>query len=392
MPAVLILDAEQRSALAATRSLGRRGVRIITADSRMPTLSGRSRYCRSTAVYPDATLHPDAFVEALSGIVRTHGADIVLPMTDVSTMLLAPRAELLAGAKLACPPAEAYESVTDKAALVRLAQRLNVPVPHTVFCSSPSEIQSAARDLGFPVVLKPQRSKLLHAGAIETTEVRIARSQKDLDQIVTSAAWLRHMACLVQQFIPGNGAGVFAICVADGPIIWFSHRRVREKPPWGGVSVVSQSSAIPPLLRQYSSTLLSAVGWRGVAMVEYRVTPEGEAYLMEINGRFWGSLQLAIDSGVDFPWLLYQSVCGKDVDADHGYRLGRRLRWFLGDLDSLIIKLRAGSASSGERTRALWEFVRDTCDPRIRSEIFRLSDPLPAAYECAQWLSKSFFK
>src|SRR5678815_1154177 len=98
------------------------------------------------------------------------------------------------------------------------------------------------------------------------------------------------------------------MCIRDR----FAHRRIREKPPSGGVSVLSESVAADPETVRKSLALLSALDWNGTAMVEYkqdRVT--GQRYLMEINGRFWGSLQLAIDAGVDFPALLVAAALGE---------------------------------------------------------------------------------
>ena len=91
--------------------------------------------------------------------------------------------------------------------------------------------------------------------------------------------------------------------------------------------------------------ILESVGWHGVAMVEFKVTAEGTPYLIEVNGRFWGSLQLAIDSGVDFPWLLYQLANGTKVDEVTGYAVGVTWRWLLGDFTRLC-KVLLGNGSS----------------------------------------------
>jgi predicted ATP-grasp superfamily ATP-dependent carboligase len=140
----------------------------------------------------------------------------------------------------------------------------------------------------------------------------------------------------------------------EGPVAWFAHRRLREKPPAGGVSVLCESVPVDPVMRGYAEGLLSAAGWFGPAMVEFRVDPDGKPWLMEVNGRFWGSLQLAIDCGVDFPWLLYQLCRGDQVAAPEHYEVGRRLRWLLGDLDHLLLQLRGkGTADSfGEKLAA----------------------------------------
>ena len=68
-------------------------------------------------------------------------------------------------------------------------------------------------------------------------------------------------------------------------------------------------------------------------MVEFIVADDGTPFLVEVNTRFWGSLQLSIDAGVDFPYLLYQIFTSDRADSIHHYREGLRLRWLLGDLD-----------------------------------------------------------
>ena len=168
------------------------------------------------------------------------------------------------------------------------------------------------------------------------------------------------------------------------------HRRLREKPPSGGVSVYRESIPLDHNLVDKSFALLQALRWNGVAMVEFKVDArDGVPKLMEVNGRFWGSLQLAIDSGVDFPWLLYQlGTTGAVQHLTGPYEVGVRSRWWIGDLDHLLLRLRKpdselslppGSPSKGE---TIASFLR-VGDPKTKSEVFRLSDPLPGLHELA---------
>jgi len=145
------------------------------------------------------------------------------------------------------------------------------------------------------------------------------------------------------------------------------------------------SITVDPRLRSHARLLLDKAGWHGVAMVEFKVAPDGSPYLMEINTRFWGSLQLAIDAGVDFPWLLYQLACGDRPEPVDKYKLGIRLRWLLGDLDNLYLTLRDKGYSFGTKLGALGRFV--TPSPfRTRHEVDRWSDPGPAWHEIKQYL------
>ncbi len=122
-------------------------------------------------------------------------------------------------------------------------------------------------------------------------------------------------------------------------------------------------------------------------MVEFRIDRRGTPYLMEVNGRLWGSLQLAIDSGVDFPWLMLRASTGDQVEAVTGYAQGRRLRWFLGDVDHLLLQLRGrGTARTlKDRLSACLRFVGTSIDPCARNEILRSADPWPAWLELRCW-------
>jgi predicted ATP-grasp superfamily ATP-dependent carboligase len=127
-------------------------------------------------------------------------------------------------------------------------------------------------------------------------------------------------------------------------------------------------------------------------MIEYKVaTATGTPYLMEINGRFWGSLQLAIDAGVDFPMLLTRLALGQRPAPVTTYRVGVRSRWFWGDVDHVVARLRRSpdklALPPGSRGRwgAVWDFLT-SWGPASREEILRLDDPLPFLRESRTWL------
>jgi predicted ATP-grasp superfamily ATP-dependent carboligase len=143
------------------------------------------------------------------------------------------------------------------------------------------------------------------------------------------------------------------------------------------------------MLENHARALLDNAGWHGIAMVEFKVAPDGTPYLMEINTRFWGSLQLAIDAGVDFPWLLYQVATGTPPQTVTDYRVGIRLRWLLGDLDSLYLTLRDHSISLKAKLGTVLRFL--TPAPfRTRHETNRWKDMGPFWYELNHYLRDLF--
>lgn len=381
-----MLDANQRSALAIIRSLGRRGLNVVAGDHQASSLGAASRYATDSVLYPDPALSPRAFVSEITALTARLAVDTLVPATDSTTMLLVSQPDLSKFARVAVPGASSYETLTDKARLLELAGRLGIPAPVTQVAETATEAVNAAHRIGFPVVLKPGRSRYLKGDRILSTGVQIVSSPAALIHALQDQEWLGDIPCLVQQFVPGHGAGIFCLFGPSGAIAWFAHRRIREKPPTGGVSVLSESVPVDPVMQSATAKLLDAAHWTGVAMVEFRVAADGTPYLMEVNGRFWGSLQLAIDCGVDFPWLLYQLAQGLPVAAPKSYVVGRRLRWLMGDLDSLIIRLREGRTDPRLELRSIGAFLRSFADPACRQEVCRISDPHPGVREIRQWL------
>jgi predicted ATP-grasp superfamily ATP-dependent carboligase len=237
----------------------------------------------------------------------------------------------------------------------------------------------------YPVVLKPCQSRRWLGDRWLATTVHVAHSAAELQRLLQEKIYFSAHPFMLQEFIPGHGAGLFALYDNGRPVTFFAHRRLREKPPRGGVSVLSESVPLDPRLQEAAIKLLDAVRWHGVAMIEFRVTPAGEPYLMEVNTRFWGSLQLAIDAGVDFPALLLRICTGEAIQPVSGYRSGRRLRWLLGDVDSLYLMLRDRAFSPREKLRRLLDFA--TPHPtRTRHEVNRWDDPAPAWHELKTYL------
>lgn len=392
MDRILILDANQRSALAATRSLGVKGLTVITADSTHSTLAGASRFAAGHALYPSPHTDPQAFIAALVALVEHHRIDVLLPMTDVSTALVLQHRAHLPHVRIPFPDLEGYDLLTDKLRLSALARELGIRSPVTLKVPLPGDpdSQDPFDDLPFPAVVKPAQSKWRCGDRWVSAKVQYVDSIAALGAAVARARMLGPIPLLAQECIAGQGQGIFCLYDSGRPHSFFSHRRLREKPPSGGVSVLSESIAIDERMRAMSETLLSHAGWHGVAMAEFKVTSEGTPYLIEVNGRFWGSLQLAIDAGMDFPYMLYRLAKGEPTDPVRDFEIGARLRWLLGDLDHLYLTLKASGTKGGWRHKL--QAMRDFLvlfQPRLRYETNRLHDMGPFLLELRRYFLES---
>ena len=381
---VLILDANQRCALAATRSLGSKNIPTVVADQTAQTLAGTSRFCNESFVYPSPYLESDRFLEKVQQESLLRGVGVIFPMTEISAELVLKSRPRFEGIEIPFGSFPTFERLTDKGKLLELARELGVPAPKTWFVDRADAVEGILSELEFPVVLKPRRSRLVSAGRWQSTCVRYARSADELRRSVASLEFLREHPFLVQECFRGEGRGIFALCNRGEPVALFAHRRLRENPPSGGVSTLSESVDLDPRMREYAAAILRAVSWHGVAMVEFKRGDDGRICLMEVNARFWGSLQLAIDAGVDFPWLLYRLAVGEVPLVNPGYAIGVRSRWLMGDVAHLYKVLHADGSCrmlNGRRKRDSIKSFLNFYDPRVRWDVNRWDDWRPFVQE-----------
>lgn len=384
-PRTLVLDGNQRASLAAVRSLGAKGLWVAVGESSVPSMAGNSKFSKRSFAYPNPVDCPRRFFDALLQTINEYGITFLLPITEATTyVVLRYRDELPSSVTLPFPSETSVEQLANKNQLFKFASEQRIPIPPTVYCQTRQDGLAELEQWNeFPVVLKPFKSKILQADGIVSTRVLIAKTIEDAMQLLKSNDFF-DFPFTIQSFIEGRGQGVFALFNHGRPICYFSHRRLREKPPGGGVSVLSESVPLDDQLRTSAEKLLVGANWHGVAMVEFRVAPSGTGYLMEVNPRFWGSLQLAIDSGIDFPWLLYRVCTGEEVPEIKWRQ--RRVRWILGDLDRLFIILKSPTSnySLGQKVLEILRFFRPGF--RTRHEVNRWRDLHPFWFELKQYL------
>ena len=390
---VLVTDGHERSALAVTRALGRAGVRVVVGAETARSLAGASRHCIDSWLYPSPLSDPSKFISSIVEAAGRFDVAVIMPVTDATMQVIAAQRDRFPTSMTgAVPSVDRYDLVSDKYRLVQLAHELGVPIPDTIFVEDGHLPKDMSNVGDYPLVVKPGRSLVLADGIWTKTTVHHVANRQELEKLYRETPYLQRPS-LLQRRVEGEGQGIFAICDQGAPLALFAHRRLREKPPSGGVSVLRESIELPKAMVEYAVRLLQNIGWHGVAMVEFKVEREtGIPQLMEINGRFWGSLQLALDAGINFPFLLYQLATHQPVAVPrYGYRTGVKSRWLLGDLDHLLIRtfnsdkvlrLPPGYPS---RTQCALEFMR-FFQKDLHYEVESRDDPAPALYELQMYL------
>lgn len=176
MERILILDGNTTSALAATRSLGRKGVPVVVADESKRTLSGASRYCSESFTYPSPKKNLRAFLSTVKAECSQRGIRVIFPTTEVSTATVLKHREEFEEFELPFVEVSAFDSITDKWNLLGLARRLNITIPQTHYIADARALERVYATLRFPVVLKPTRSMIWTNGDCTAASVKYAES------------------------------------------------------------------------------------------------------------------------------------------------------------------------------------------------------------------------
>ena len=385
---VLVLDGNENQAVACVRSLGRAGFVVDVGADTGWSKAGWSRYCRRQFRYTAPQRSMTSFVDEVTREAARQAGTLVFPMTERTTIALSENRAALDAvqARYVLPAHDVVLQAMDKGFTTALARSLGITTPTSVIVERASDVDQLARTARYPVVLKPKSSEEVVEGRStrSTGKPLYARSDAELREACASLLH-RTVAVIAQEYVEGTGSGYFALMNHGELKAEFAHRRIRDVRPTGSGSALRESVAVDPRVRDAALPILQALRWHGPAMVEFRIRKDGTPVFLEINGRFWNSLALAVHSGVDFPLLLARLSLDGDVDPVREYRDGVRCRWWLGDVRHLLAVMRGRPAGfEGQfpgRLKTLAAFltpVRGT-----RHDNFTWDDPLP---EFGDWI------
>jgi len=363
---VLLTDGNFKHTLAAVRSLGREGADISVMSHIRPSISFLSRYCRERITGPDPEHDPGfaSFVRDLTA--RTH-YDVLLPISLAAvTQISRIRDDLAPHVRVPLAPPASIDIAANKDRTIQFAGSLGVPVPGTFYPEGEDDVVDIGRTITYPAVVKGSRS---------SAYVRYANTP---DELLRYYRRFREDSPVIQEYVRGRGYGFFALYNHGEARAIFMHRRLREYPVTGGPSSLAES-IYDEELRSLGSGLLDALNWHGVAMVEFKKDEEtGKFVLMELNPKFWGSLELAIVSGVDFPRLACRMAMEGEIDPVFSYRTGVKFRWLLPlDLFHAITN-----------PRSIPRFLADFADLSIHSDL-DIRDPLPNLMQVGMTLAEA---
>lgn len=328
MQKVLLTNAQLRKTLAAVRSLGKKGIQTIVVEETRFSPTAFSKYCTKSLVCQNASENPEHFYNFIKTKIKEYGCDVFFPMDeDTVAVAMEHKEELEKLCSVPLPSYESYDITSDKGKAYKHALAVGVDIPKTAFPSGADNLHEITAHLKYPLMVKPVKS---NGGRGITT----VSSREDL--LKTYLEVHEHYPYPVIQEHLGEGD------VYDVVLLYnsynelrasFVQRHVRKYPLVTGPSTVQVSVVYPEML-ELALKYMEGLNWYGIADLEFMVQSEtGEIKFIELNCKFWNSLQMGIYAGVDFPWLLYKIAVDGDVEPVGEYKAGIMCRNLLpGDI------------------------------------------------------------
>jgi predicted ATP-grasp superfamily ATP-dependent carboligase len=362
----IILDGQLKSALATVRSLGQKGTAVVCGAERQTAMACHSKFVRTAFVYTSPKKDQSRFIDdVIAQAQRCHAQDGQKPVlycfSDATAYTVARAYEELKDyVVMPMPALDSFEMAADKSATYALAQELSIP---TIATYAESDFDSVA----FPAVVKNRHSIVWKDKKSSSGSASFVFSRDELNEQYKKVQRETDEAPLVQEFIKGEEFGIEMVCNKGEVLLEFAHRRIRSLSPRGGAAVVKETAEqtqTVKLMQEYAKALVRKLSWTGPVMVEFKVDErDGRVLLMEINGRFWGSLPLAVASGADFPVKVYELAQGIAKVQEDFSPAKVRTRHFLGDVkwafSVFFAHDRLRSALYPSRFKALWDFKKE---------------------------------
>lgn len=334
---VLVTDASYKHAVGIIRALGIQGHTVIATGHHNLSPGRFSRYTSYFQTVPDPSANPESYSSNIRSCCREFGVDLVIPVGFMSyRAIVRSQAESdISSAQILLPSCEQFEIASDKWEMITKATALGIPVPESALAST----VGSPRQFGTHhpcFVIKPRSESLgKRVTVIHANDTLRASPQESCEDERREPP----ESLILQEYVPGHGEGYFALAINGQVVREYTHRRLREWPPDGGVATAAITTDHSQL-KYWGRQLIQALSWTGPAMVEFRVGERG-AYFIEFNPKFWGSLELGLAAGADFPGDLCRWAIGEDLSARRmpPYHAGLRFWWpWRGDLRRLVFR------------------------------------------------------
>lgn len=252
---------------------------ILGNDYKKFTKYISTRYCSSVLLVENPKRDKQKHIQTLSTIIKSNKIDLFIPVDSSMYGEYIKNKKLFGDAFSYVGEYSIYDKLHDKSKSQALAKILAIRIPKFYANIENSKI---------PFVIKPINQSSAKGVKYITSENQRTKVKLDSDKLF-----------VYQEYVKGIGCG-YSVFAKNGEIITGGgHIRLAELPISGGSSVYRANYYNEEMIA-IAKKILKNTNWSGFAMFEFKLTPENEIVLIEVNPRIWGSINQGLQNGVNY--------------------------------------------------------------------------------------------
>jgi predicted ATP-grasp superfamily ATP-dependent carboligase len=321
--------------LAAARTLGRLGVRVLAVHDDSHTPAALSRYAEHLE-WRIATNPVGETLHRLAELATALGErPLLVPVDDVGALFVDDHAtELHASFRLPDQPTGLARTLANKARLYELCKQHGVATPEAWFPRSRDEAVAYAEQAGFPIVFKSMDPEVLR-NRPNAVSVSLVSDREGLLACYDRMEDPAQPNLMLQEYIPGTAESVWMFngyFSRDGQsLVGFTGQKIRQSPHGTGATTLGVCRHNDVVI-QAARSFLSALGYRGIVDMGYRYDARDGCYkVLDVNPRLGSTFRLFVDDQhLDVLRAMYLDLTGQTVPPRGPYD-GRR--WWVEPLD-----------------------------------------------------------
>jgi D-aspartate ligase len=378
-PAAVIVGLDCITGLQSTRLLTARGIPVIGVVADRRHFCARTRLARAIVTMP---LRGEPLVDGLVALgARLDQPAVLIPCTDGAVHAISAGRDRLADAfRVVLPDHADVDRLMGKVSFAEHALAHGLPIPPTAILRSRDDAERAARELAFPVVLKPDTkgpgwTALTKAKAIRTETPAELLERYDAVRGATDVL-------IAQTWVDGPEDGLISVNAyydrASVPQATFVARKLRQWPLETGTSCLGEEIEHPEAAA-VAAALFGSVAYRGLGYVEAKTDARtGRLLIIEPNiGRPTGRSAIAERGGVELLLTAYRDALGEPLPEARVQRyVGAKWIYWRHDLQAAAVRM----ARRELTPVAWWRSVQG--DPI--EAVFARRDPAPFAADVVQ--------
>ena len=384
---VLLTYGWVRSSYSALRNLKKHDLQVVVSDSSFLGMSQFSRFSSGFNKYTSHYEDENKFISDIQDICLSKKIKLLLPSHNETEIIARHKHKFADDLVAMIPEASHCKMFNNKSNAYDYVSSIGIPVPNRIRYKDPSLLSDLLKNKG----VKKTVIKLLtgNSGKGVFYGESAEHTQSIVEDLINEYELVPSRYPQIEEYVQGEGYGCSVLYNNGKFIAHFTHRRLRDKIETGGTSTFREA-AVHEGIEAATKIIFDTIGWNGLAMCEFKVCPEtGKFWFIEVNPRMWGSISLAIESGVQFPylaWLCATQGTSQAIDYHSSCitSLNWKARWLLGDIFIVLGKI------ARLELKPVWSILKEEKADSI--DDFFWDDPLVFIGEILAYLKTTISK